>query len=524
MFRYAFLFLLFLGCERERPIEKKTTLNLNISRDVVTFDPRKGGDFVSATLQFLLFEGLTRMTPYSVVANALADHIDVAENNTLSTFHLREAKWSDGKDITAFDFVQTWKDMLEPKFPCPNAHLLYPIKNAENAKRGLLSDKQIGVRAIDYRTLEVRLEKPTPYFLEMISFSVFFPICQSIAIRNAGWSIDPEQIVCNGPYRITRYKRGHEIVLEKNPYYWDAEHVQLEHIHISIIDNEMTAMRLFERDELDILGLPFTGIPSDYVPKLMNKGVLKTTSLPASTLCCFNMDAFPFTNANIRKAFAYAIDRKEIIENLAGMNNEVGLKLLPSSIMPEQPGPFFRDGDAELARIYLERGLAELNISREQLGTITLLHASTGDFGKIALALQEQWRKALHIPVQLMTHEYGVFLDKLTHRDFQMAECIWIAQYQDPMNFFERFKKKDNPKNYSNYENEQFSSLLDASNTDPLHRLQLLQEASTLFIKDMPLTPIFHWRNVFVQKPYIQDLLIYPSGGFHLANIHFEET
>ena len=91
------------------------------------------------------------------------DATPFAENNTLFTFHLREAKWSDGKDITAFDFVQTWKDMLEPKFPCPNAHLLYPIKNAENAKRGLLSDKQIGVRAIDYRTLEVRLEKPTPF-------------------------------------------------------------------------------------------------------------------------------------------------------------------------------------------------------------------------------------------------------------------------------------------------------------------------------------------------------------------------
>lgn len=517
--------LLLISCEKSKPQQEKTALNLNISQDVVTFDPRKSGDFVSSTVQFLLFEGLTKMTPYSVVTPALAETIDVSSDHLVYTFHLRDAKWSNGTPITSFDFAQTWKDMLQPNFPCPNAHLLYPIKNAENAKRGLVSDRQIGIRAIDHKTLEIHLEQPTPFFLEMLSFCVFFPINQNTALRNPKWSnLDNSDFICNGPYKIVKYKRGHEIVLEKNPHYWDSKNVSLDRIRISIIDNEMTAMKLYEIDELDILGLPFSGIPSDYVPSLMDKGLIKTSSLPASTICCFNMDAFPFSNVNIRKAFSYAINRQEIVDNLASMNNDIGINLLPNLLLSDQPGPFFKDGDTELAKIYLQKGLKELGISREDLGSITLLHASTGNFPKIAAALQEQWRKALGVHVNLMGNEYAVFLDKLTKRNYQMAECVWIAQYHDPMNFFERFKKKQNPKNYPGYENPNYTKLLELSmlEQDTSKRFELLRQAEAIFVEDMPLTALFHWKNIYLQKPYVKNLLLYPSGSFYLQEISFD--
>ncbi len=517
--------LLFCNCSKPKHEEEKRSLKLNISHDIVTFDPRRGGDFTSSTIQFLLFEGLTKMTPYSLVSPALAETIDISEDRLVYTFHLRDSKWSNGSSVTAFDFAETWKDMLVPNFPCPNAHLLYPIKNAENAKRGLISDRYIGIRALDHKTLEVRLEHPTPFFLEMISFCVFFPIHQNNSVRNSKWSdASGDDFLCNGPYKLSKYKRGHEIVLEKNPFYWDAENVSLEQIRISIIDNEMTAMKLYELNELDILGLPFTGIPADYVPNLMDRGLLKTSSLPASTICSFNMESFPFTNVNIRKAFAYAINRQEIIDNLACMENENGINLLPSILLNDQPGPFFKDGDIALAKIYLQKGLKELNMDEEDLGTITLLHASTGSFPKIAAALQEQWRKAIGVRVNLVSNEYNVFLDKLTKRDYQMAECVWIAQYHDPMNFFERFKQKKNPKNYPNYENKRYSDLLDKSlleaNTEK--RFNLLREAEEILNEDMPLTAIFHWKNVYLQKPHVNNLLLYPTGSFYLTEILLE--
>jgi oligopeptide transport system substrate-binding protein len=527
-FKKLFMFTLFsalvLSCEKKEKINKNS-LNLNISHDVVTFDPRKGGDFTSSTLQFLLFEGLTKMTPYSLVSPALAETIDISEDRLVYTFHLRDAKWSNGHLISAHDFVETWKDMLAPNFPCPNAHLLYPIKNAEKAKRGKIPIRYVGIKALDHRTIEIKLERPTPYFLEMISFCVFFPIHQSTAVRNPKWAeIENKELVCNGPYRIEKYKPGNEIILEKNPHYWDKSNVTLEKIHISIIDNEMTAMKLYENDELDILGLPFTGIPSDYIPNLMDRGVLKTSHLPASTICCFNMDVFPFSNVHIRKAFAYAINRSEIIDNLTSMQNETGLNLIPSILMPQEGEPFFKDGDVELAKTHLQKGLKELAITEDELGPITLLHASSGSFAKIATALQYQWRKALGIEVELCSNEYNVFLDKLTKRNYMMAECVWIAQYPDPMNFFERFKEKKNPKNYPGYENPEYVKLIELSilESDNDKRFKILKEAEKLLSDEMPLTSLYHWKNTYLQKPNVKDLQIYPTGSFHLQEIYFE--
>lgn len=525
IFSLLLLFAFLSGCSKHKKVEEKTSLNLNISHDIVTFDPRKGSDFTSSTIQFLLFEGLTKMSPYSLVTPALAETIDISEDRMVYTFHLRDSKWSNGASVTAFDFAETWKDMLTPNFPCPNAHLLFPIKNAENAKRGLVPIRQIGIRALDHKTLEVRLEHPTPYFLEMISFCVFFPIHQNTAVKNAKWAeVNNSDFICNGPYRLAKYRHGHELILEKNPYYWDSPNVSLDQIRISIIDNEMTAMKLYEMDELDILGLPFTGIPSDYVPNLMDKGLIKTSSLPASTICCFNMEAFPFSNVNIRKAFAYAINRQEIINNITSMNNESGVNLLPSTLLSDQPGPFFQDGDVLLAKIYLQKGLKELDISEDELGPLTLLHATTGSFPKIAAALQEQWRKALGIQVNLIGNEYNVFLDKLTKRDYQMAECVWIAQYHDPMNFFERFKQKKNLKNYPGYENPNYAKLLDQSllEANKSARFDLLKKAEAILNEDMPLTALFHWKNIYLQKPNVKNLLLYPTGSFYLQEISFE--
>jgi len=313
---WVFLLLVLMGCSpKPKKESEKTTLHLNISRDVVTFDPRKGGDFVSSTLQFLLFEGLTKMTPYSIVSPALAEQIDVSDDHLVYTFHLRDAKWSNGAPITAFDFVQTWKDMLQPNFPCPNAHLLYPIKNAENAKRGLVSDRQIGIRAINHKLLEIHLEKPTPYFLEMISFCVFFPVHQNTALRNPQWTNSQgDEFVCNGPYKLVKHKRGNEILLEKNPHYWDAANVSLDQIKISIIDNEMTAMKLYEMNELDVLGLPFTGIPSDYVPTLMDKGMVKTSSLPLQLSVVSIWMSSPFQISTFEKHSPMrSIDKRSLI-------------------------------------------------------------------------------------------------------------------------------------------------------------------------------------------------------------------
>ncbi len=526
---FPLLTLLLSACTRDKKPATNSNfnqLNLNITHDPCTLDPRKGGDLTSTTIQYLLFEGLTRLTPYSTVSLGLAEKVDISDDKKTYTFHLRKTYWSNGVPVTAYDFVQTWKDMLNPLFPCPNVHLLYPIKNAEAAKKGLASEKQIGIRAIDYQTLEVYLEEPSPFFLEMISFCTYFPIYQNIATRLARWADNAgEDFICNGPYRLVSWRRNHEIVLEKNPHYWDKEHVDLDRIRISVVDNEMTALKMFEKDELDMLGLPFTGIPSDAVPSLRDKGIIKTSSLPGATICCFNMNSFPFQNVNIRKAFAYAINRREIVENITHMSEETGPSLIPKSFKGYDPPPFFKDGDVETARIFLQKGLKELNLKEEDLdGTVTLLHASLGIYPKIAVELQNQWKKALGIHVKLSAHPYSVFIDKLTKRDYQLAQCIWIAQYPDPLNFFERLKMKDNVKNYPSFENPNYTKLIEASShlLDNTERFKFFKEAEKLIAEEMPLTTLYHWCSSYIQKPHVENLLLNSLGRFYLQEIHLQ--
>ncbi len=509
------------SCEKKDSKPAKYRLNLNINQSHLTLDPRKGSDLSSVSIQFLLFEGLVQMTPYATRAPAVAEKLEVSEDLMKYSFTLREAYWSNGSPITAYDFVQTWKDTLNPNFLAPNAHLLYVIKNAELAKRGLVPEREIGIRALDHKTIEVYLERPTPHFLDMLSFAVFNPVNQSVVVRNTKWADSKSNdFVSNGPFRVKEWRVGDHLILEKNPYYWDKQNVELEEIYISLINCEQTALKLFEQGEIDFLGLPFTGIVSDSVPDLMDKGQIRTTPLPGSTMCCFNVNAYPFTNKNIRKAFAYAINRQEIIENVTLMNEENGLKLLPKSLGFESE-PFFEDGDIERAQDYLEKGLEELGTTIEKLGSVKLLHASSGIYPKVAKALKSQWLKVLGINVKLEGYEYKIFLDKLTQRDYQMGQCVWIAQYLDPMNFFDRFRTTSGVKNYPGYYNPEYENILKKSSSikDSQERFSYLKEAEKILMEDMPLTPIYHWNNAYLIKDYVHNFQYNLAGGFYFHHV-----
>jgi oligopeptide transport system substrate-binding protein len=531
LLRYFLLTLSFLmslaSCSKS-PTSKKIVngIHLNIIQEPLTLDPRKGADYTSSTLQFFLFEGLLRMTPDSLAAPAIAERVDVSEDELTYTFHLREAKWSNGTPITAYDFSQTWLDMLDPYFPAPNAHLLFPILNAEKAKKGLVSLKDVGIHALNYNTLEINLEAPTPFFKELISCCVFSPVCQHHTQQNSDWAeaVDKD-FVCNGPYRLARRKIGNEIIFEKNPYYWDADSVELEQITISIIDNETTALNMFLNNQLDMIGLPFTGIPSDAIPNLLDKGLIKTTEIPASTICCFNLNKYPFNNKNIRKAFAYSVNRKEIVDNITQTGEIPGVKLLPDSLLSNQPEPFFKDGDVETAKMYLKKGLEELGITKEQLPKLTLLHASTGIYPKVAQAIQEQWRRALDITVELNGFEYKVFLDKLGKKDYCIGQCVWIVHYYDPMSILDRFRIKENAKNYPGFDNQTYRELVDRSlfYANKEERFSELNKALDVINEEVPLTAIYHWKSPYMHKPYIKDLFVDPSGTLYLPKVKLEK-
>ncbi|WP_215217773.1 MULTISPECIES: ABC transporter substrate-binding protein [Candidatus Rhabdochlamydia] len=195
-------------------------LNLNMKTSPKTFDPRKAGDVYSSQMIFLLFEGLTKRYPDGSIKFAQAKSYTVSDDKLTYTFTLGDNYWSNGKPVTAYDFEQSWKDILDPKFPSMGDYLFAPIKNAESAKKGLVSLSEVGIKAVDEKTLVIELEHPTPYLLKLFTLPRFVPIHVELDRKNPNWAIQTgAQFVCNGPFLLESFKQNDQIVFTNNPYY-----------------------------------------------------------------------------------------------------------------------------------------------------------------------------------------------------------------------------------------------------------------------------------------------------------------
>ncbi|MDN3507198.1 MAG: peptide ABC transporter substrate-binding protein [Simkaniaceae bacterium] len=517
------LCVLLAGCHTS--CEKKTEqrLNLNIPADPSTLDPRKGGDIVSSLFHFLLFDGLAKLDGEGNVSLSLAKKVDISDDKTVYTFHLHDADWSDGSPITAWDFEKSWKDILHPDFPAMNAHLLYPIKNAEGAKLGRASLSEVGIRSLNAKTLEVTLERPTPYFLELVAFCVFYPINTEIDHSHPEWDqMVGKSFIGSGPFYVKEWKRNNLIQLKKNPHYFRANDVMMEEISLSIVDSEMTSLQMFEKGQVDIIGQPLMPLPTDAIPQLLKRMKLNIVPVPATTFCSFNVNEYPFNNVNIRKAFAYAMNRGQIVQNITQLQEPPALGIIPPMLKKyETKTAFFADADAEQARLSFAKGLKELGITKKEFPEIKYLYGKSESHHKIAQALQQQWHEVLGIKLKLECVEKKYLIHLLKNRNYQAAQSFWMAQYKDPMNIFERFKSKENVKNYPNWENETFIELLNASNeaSSDEERFALLQQAEALFLDEMPLAPIFHWNSAYIAKPHIKSI-----GSAAIGNGFFDRV
>jgi len=389
------------SCGDHHSSKRIKELKINIHDEPHTLDPRKGGDVISSSLHFMLFDGLTSLNPDCSTSPAVAETIDISDDSLTYTFHLRDSFWSDGSPVTAYDFEKAWKDILNPSFPAVNAHLLYPIKNAEHAKKGLTSLDEVGIKAQDAKTLVVDLQHPTPYFLQLTSFCVFFPVNSKIDRSFPDWANRADKhFVGNGPYVLKTWKHNDEIILEKNDRYWAKNDIKLDGIRISMVSDGMTALHMYENNELDMIGAPLSPIPIDAHAELIKKGSLRVSPVAGTTICTFNNNRFPFNNANIRRAFSLAINRETIIKNVTQLNELVATGPIPPVLKNHKNKMFFRDNDQIQAQEFFKKGLAELNIQPSDLDEITYCYSISEINHKIAQALQQQWFEVLGVKVK----------------------------------------------------------------------------------------------------------------------------
>ncbi len=514
MIRHFFIPILLLfaaaSCQKKEHERQRQAIAINFSYSPFTADPRKCTDPVTTTLNFMLYEGLTHLEEDGTVSYALAERVKISRDKRNYLFFLRPAMWSDGSPLTAYHFEAAWKAALSPNFTSKSAHLLFPIKNAERAKNGECSLDEVGIEALDEKTLMVCLERPTPYFLELTSFCTYFPVP-----FNGDEVPHPNQngeVLSCGPFQIASWKNDDEIVAVKNPYYWNAEEVHLEKINISMISDEGTTLNLFEKGELDIVGGLTSTLPLDAVSNLKSSDLIRQRPIAGTTLCTFNVNHFPFNNVHIRKAFALAIDRKRITENLFQMYDDVASGPVPH-VLKETVTTFFLDHQKALAQHHFQKGLEELGITKEEFPQVTYYYFTSELHKNLAITLQNYWKSVLGVDINIQALEFKSHLAKLYNHDFSVAQMSWVGQYHDPMSFLERFNGKEAFRNYSGWENPYYSELLSASYyASKEGRVTLLEKAESLLMDEMPIIPLYHFHVVYVKNPHLHGLSISPMG------------
>lgn len=498
----------FWGCGTDRD-GKYARVNFNV--EPVTIDPGKGGDVTSSTLQFMVFEGLTRYDSESSSSMGMAERVEVSEDKLRLTFHLRESVWDDGSPLKAQDFERGWKRILRPDFPAPNSHLLFPIKNARRAKMGEVGVDEVGLRCPDERTFVVELEAPTPYFLELTSFCVFFPVHEA-----------DEEEIChfNGPFVLEEWKATDHICVKKNPRYWETEKILLPGIEVSLIEDEMSTYGLFEGGDIDVLGGPFSAIPIDIATRL--KDVIRTHAVAATTFCTMNTAKFPFTNQHIRKAFSLAVDRAAITEHITQMRETPSSGIIPPVMLPSGEMRLIADQRGDEAREELRTGLKELGV--EKLPKLELICSMMQGHELVAQAMQSQIGEVLGVEIGIQKYQHKVFMDKLVKRDYEMGQAYLIAQYNHPMNILDRFKFASSPKNYPGWENKDYIAELDATllaEGDVAERH--LRKAEAILASELPFFPIYHWSNAFLINDRLKGLQVSPIGSIHWQGAYIDE-
>ncbi len=503
--KYLIIFsLLLVGCTKKEPPVSQQTVHLSIQAEPSSLDPRKARDLDSNVILRMLFEGLVRENKYGTIEPALAEKIETNEDGTQFIFHLRNANWSNGTSITAKDVVFTWTSILDPKFPSDVAYHLYSIKNAKKVKLGELPASMLGVTAIDDHTLSVQLEQTTPYFLELLTLPVFFPVSEEIVKSNPNWALQSSTFVSNGPFKVGHWVHADQIQLVKNEQYWESNIVQLNRIDLCVVTSD-TGLRMFEENKLDWMGSPLSTLPVDAITTL--KDVQKSPFL-ATGFCRLNVLSGPLSDRQFRRALALSVDRKAIVEHLLR-----GGQTVATSLVPKEMG--ISEGYFEPCLVEARAIISEIE---EPIAPVVISYYNNERNTLIAQTLQRQWQENLNIKVEIEAVEPKVFFQKISQKNYQIAIGSWTADFNDPINFLEVFKSKDNGTNNTGWENLDYIDLLNRSAicTDKEERKRILHSAEKILMDEMPIIPIYHFALNYVKNEALTGVYLSPQGHLDL--------
>ena len=444
------------------------------------------------------------------------------------TFQLREdARWSNGEQVTAHDYVYAWQRAMLPTIGWQYATDYYYIVNAEAYHKGDIADfSQVGVRALSDFVLEFTLSRPSPLFLKNIAHENKAPILQA-TLEKTGTIDDPSNrwtdagtYISNGPFRLVTWDINKTIVLEKNPFYWNAKNIKLDKIYFHPIESEADAERSFRAGQIHI---DHSGrIPTDKIAtyQVENPDVLKIVNAYGTYFYLFNVTQPPFDNVDVRKAMSMVIDREAIVKYITKMGEEVAYRLAPpdpsytSQVIPIETN--LEKAKQLLARAGFPNG--------EGFPTATVIYNTTDVHRKIALALQQMWKKELGINVELQNQEWKVFLDSRQHLNFSISRGGSLSSLADPEDFLISYTT-GHGMNDTGWSNKEYDTLLlkAQSETKKEKRFSILAQAENLLLNELPIVPMFYYSQSYLVAKSVKGFLPNSLDRINYDDLYIEK-
>lgn len=504
-------------------------LNISLDNDIPDLNQVLTTDGISFSVLNNIMEGLYRLDENDEPEPAVAESVDISDDQLTYTFHIREdAKWSNEEPVTADNFKYSWLRAMHPDTGGSYDDIIADfVAGGDAYVDGDIDASEVGIEVIDDKTLEVTLKEPTPFFLGLTAFATYFPLNEDFIeeVGDDNFALTEDSILYNGPFVMTEYDQAEGVHLERNEHYWDADNVNLDEVSMKVIKETSTALNLYEAGDLDRVYLS-----SNDVESFKDDDEFGTETEFISWYLQFNFLEEPFDNKNIRKAFQLAFDPESLTTTVLNNGSEPAYGLVALGVQGDEDNTFRElagkvvEPDYDAAKEYLEKGLEEIG---GELPKLEILTADDTIAKDTATFLQSEFKENIDVEVDIVTKPYSGRLDAMREDDFMMGISKWGSDYNDAMDVLDLWYGDPLNGLRGSFSEPEYQDLIDDAlvEADVDKRLDMLIEAERMMIEDEgTLGPLYFEGKAFLEKDYVKDLIIHPYGAsIELKNVDIQK-
>ncbi|MDJ0905205.1 MAG: peptide ABC transporter substrate-binding protein [Woeseiaceae bacterium] len=484
-----------------------SVLHRGLPADPESVDPQKARTTQAGDVLRDIGEGLLGYSPAGELVPGAAESWTISDDGLTYSFIIRDgARWSNGDPVTAGDFVFSLRRLVDPATAAFYANAIAVVASAEAIAAGELPPEELGVEAAGDRELIIRLERPTPYLLSLLTYPATFPVhAGSIALHGDDFT-RPGNLLSNGAYKLDAWTPGSELALSRNEFYWNDAATAIDEVRHHVLTQGVTELNRYRAGELHITST----VPADNFAQVREEygDQLRIAPYIGVYYYGFNLTRPPFKdNPGLREALSMAIDRDVLAEKVVGRGEEPAYSWVPPGVDNYEPRRLaFADTSQDERNARARRLMAEAGYGPDNPLQIELRYNTSDEHRRIALAVQAMWKEALGVETALINEEQQVLLANMREAEVtQVFRSSWIGDYNDAHTFLS-IVESNNASNMPRYANDEFDAVMDqaARQTNPKWRRVHLEEAERVFLADHAVIPLYFYVSKHLVSPEVE--------------------